>query len=174
MDVCVGECICVDTCGLGFSPLHVSLPWTYDPHKLWEWLARPCFLFVLLFFWRIEWYFRKATALQSSYRLIWESRLLPLKMLVSCIICFKRMLSISCFERPSQQNITHRSSLGFPLKSGAQSNKDFFLPFLLPPPRPVCWSWLSSSFSFSCPLSSLKAVSHFQGDTAMMSFGRIC
>lgn len=145
--VCRGY-ICVYTCGWGFSPLHVLVPWTYDPHKLWEWLARPCFLFMLSFFWRIERYCRKPTALQSSYRLIWESRLLPLKMLVSCIICFKRMLSISCFKRPSRGNITHRSSLGFPLKSGARSNKDFFpffsrLPSGLragldsPPPPPV-------------------------------------
>lgn len=149
MDVCVGGLFVYITCGLGFSPLHVLVPWTYDPHKLWEWLARPCFLFMLLFFWRIEQYCREPTALQSSYRLIWESRLLPLKMLVSCIICFKRMLSISCFKRPSRGNITHRSSLGFPLKSGAQSNKDFFplfshLPSGLcaglgspPPPPPV-------------------------------------
>lgn len=38
--VCRGY-ICVYTRGLGF--LHVWVPWTYDPHKLWEWLARPCF-----------------------------------------------------------------------------------------------------------------------------------
>lgn len=35
--------------------------------------------------------FRKSIALQRSYQLIWESRLLPLKRLVSCIICFKRI-----------------------------------------------------------------------------------
>lgn len=43
--------------GWGFFPLHVLVPWTYDPHRLWEWLARPCFfLFMFLFFWRLEWY----------------------------------------------------------------------------------------------------------------------
>lgn len=45
MAVCVCGCVCV-----GFFPLHVLGPWTYDPHTLWERLARPvCFWFLFLF-----------------------------------------------------------------------------------------------------------------------------
>lgn len=84
-------------------------------------------------------------------------------MLVSCILGFKRMLSISCFERPSRGNITPRSSLGFPFWSLVHRAIKISPPS--PPPRPVCWPW--RFWSFSCPPSSLKAVSRFQWDTTI-------
>lgn len=41
-DVCVGVYLCIHV-WVGIFPLHVLVPWTYDPHKLWEGLASACF-----------------------------------------------------------------------------------------------------------------------------------
>lgn len=113
--------------------------------------------------------------MQSSYRLIWKSRLLPLKMLVSCIICFKGIWEFHALKDLHEGTLhTDRPSFGFPLMYGTYSNKDFFLPFSPCTPRSLCWPWHISPFSFSSPLSSLKAVRCFQCDRTMTSFGRIC
>lgn len=67
---CVCRGLFVYTCvGWGFFLLHVLVTWTYDPHKLWEWLARLSFLFLFLFFWK-EWYLENklhCKALIGSY-----------------------------------------------------------------------------------------------------------
>lgn len=111
-----------------------------------------CF-FVVLFKNRME--YRKQIALKSSYQLIWESRQLPLKMLVSCILGFKRMLSISSFERPSRGSVTHRSSLGFPFWSLVRRAIK-----ISPAPHPLQARVPALTLLVPPgPLSSLKAVS---------------
>lgn len=69
--------------------------------------------------------FRKSVLI-GSYE-----RLLPLKMLVSCIICFKRIWEFHSLK-DLHEGTLHRSSFGFPLMYGAYSNKDCFL-LSLPP-----------------------------------------
>lgn len=110
--VCRGY-ICVYTHGLGF--LHVWVPWTYDPHKLWEWLARPCFfLMCVLVLSKKRMLFRKEIALQSSYQLIWESRFLPLSTLVGGYNVLKEFWAFHALKDLHREHDT-RSSFGFPL-----------------------------------------------------------
>lgn len=102
--------------------------------------------------------FRKSVALRSSYRLIWESRLLPLKMLVSCIICFKRIWEFHALKTFMRRH--YMQFIWFFLWCMVHIAIKITFPFVpLMPPRPrlVWWPCHFSPFSFSFPLLSLKA-----------------
>lgn len=101
--------------------------------------------------------FRKSIALQRSYQLIWESRLLPLKRLVSCIICFKRIWEFHALKDLHEGTLHTEVRLVF-LWCMVHIAIKITSPSPPPPhtPRPLCWPWLLT-FSFAFPPSSPKA-----------------
>lgn len=142
--------------------------------QLWEWLARPCFLFMFLFFWRIEWYLENKLHCKALYRLIWESRLLPLKMLVSCIICFKRIWKFHALKDLHEGTLHTDVHLVF-LWCVVHTAIKISFPFSPSAPPDLCAGLGTSHLSLSPPLlRPWKPWAAFKCDRTMMSFGRIC
>ena len=101
--------------------------------------------------------FRKSIALQSSYQLAWESRLLPLKTLVSCILCFKRFWEFHALK-DLQEGTLHTGVRSVFL--WCMMHTAIKIAFPLAPSctcRPLCRPWHVPPSSSASPPSSLKA-----------------
>lgn len=122
-------------------------------------IGQALFLFMFFVLLKNRVVFRKSIALQSSYRLVWESRLLPLKMLVSCIICFKRIWDFHALKDLHEGTLHTQVHLVFLWCMVHIAIKITFhflsaRPLTLPD---LCAVLGLLTFSFSSPLSSLKA-----------------
>lgn len=172
-------CVCRDIfvyirVGLGFSPLHVLVPWTYDPHRLWEWLARPCFLFMLLFFGRIERCCRKPTCITKLLSAHMREQVAALEDAGKLYHVFLKECWASHALKDLHEGTFHTGAhlvfLWSPVRRAIKISSPFSAispqACVLALPLPL----LLSSLSPEGP----EPPEGFPGDTAMRSFGRIC
>lgn len=117
--------------------------------------------------------FRKSIALQRSYRLIWESRLLPLKRLVSCIICFKRIWEFHALKDLHKGTLHTEVRLVF-LWCMVHIAIKITSPFSPPPhPHPQASVLALASHLLICLPSFVTEGWAALCDKTMMPFGRI-